>query len=105
MKERKGSTKSGRLLKKYTSKYSEVHKEVKRRLRKDKRSHYEHLATEAEEAISKGERGELYRITRQIAGKFSTGCPVVKSKDGVKITAEKNDYNAGQNILKKFLTG
>lgn len=62
LKERKGNTKSGRLLQKYTPKYSEVHKAVKRSLRKDKRSHYDwHLATEAEieEAASKGEQGEL----------------------------------------------
>ena len=49
--------------------YTEVHKEVKRSIRSDKRNYLEQLATEAEEAASKGNLNELYKITKTLSGK------------------------------------
>ena len=42
--------------------YSEVHKEVKRSIRLDKRNYLEQLATEAEEAAGKGNLNDLSYI-------------------------------------------
>ena len=44
--------------------YTEVHKEVKRSIRSDKRNYMEQLATEGEETAGKGNLIELYKITK-----------------------------------------
>ena len=64
------------------------------------------MAVEAEVAALKGEQGELYRITRQLAGKFNSGCEVVKSKDGVKkfsITFEEEQLQRRTEHFKEVL--
>ena len=59
--------------------------------RADKRAYMEDLARQAEEAAEKGEQGKIYKITRQICGKFhSTRLSDVhiKDKDGRLLTTE-----------------
>jgi hypothetical protein len=59
--------------------------------RADKRAYMEDLARQAEEAAEKGEQGKIYKITRQICGKFhSTRLSDVhiKDKDGRLLTKE-----------------
>jgi hypothetical protein len=82
--------KSERLKERYQQEYSEAHKKVKRLGRKDKREHMEELATQAEEAADKGEQGTLYKINKQISGKFKpAGVGPVKDKEGKLLTTEK----------------
>ena len=50
--------------------------------------HYENLASQAEQAAIRGEQSELYRITRDLSGKFQGECNAVKEKDGKRITID-----------------
>ncbi|KAL9983299.1 hypothetical protein ACROYT_G005446 [Oculina patagonica] len=88
IKEKKGVVRSQRLREKLSIKYSLANREVRKNLRKDKRRHYENLASQAEGAASRKEQGELYRITRELSGKFQGECDAVKDKDGKRITIE-----------------
>ena len=82
--------KSARLRERHEIQRKEAHREVRRLARKDKREYIESLATEAEEAASKGEQGVLYKITKQICGKFQTyGSGPIKNKDGKLLTTER----------------
>ena len=82
--------KSARLRERHEIQRKEAHREVRRLARKDKREYIESLATEVEEAASKGEQGVLYKITKQICGKFQTyGSGPIKNKDGKLLTTER----------------
>ena len=84
------STRSTRLQDKYKNQYKEANKTVKKMVRNDKRAYVDELANEAESAAARGEQGQLYKITRQICGKFhpSTNAPI-KDKQGKLLTNEK----------------
>ena len=57
--------------------------------RADKRAYMEDLPRQAEEAAEKGEQGKIYKITRQICGKFhSTSDVPIKDKHGRLLTTE-----------------
>ena len=88
IKEKKGSARSQRLIEKLSAEYSLANREVRKNLRKDKRMHYENLASQAEQAAIRGEQSELYRITRDLSGKFQGECDAMKDKDGKRITIE-----------------
>ena len=62
--------------------YREAHREVKRRLKKDKRDYMECLATEAEQAAYNGNMKQLYDITKRLSGKFSKPESPIKDKQG-----------------------
>ena len=66
--------------------YTEVHKEVKRSIRSDKRNYLEQLATEAEEAAGKGNLNELYKITKTLSGKQRQVTTPIKDKEGKVLT-------------------
>ena len=65
-----------------------ANREVRKKLRKDKRMHYENLVSQAEQAAMRREQSELNRITRDLSGKFQGDCGAVKDKDGKRITIE-----------------
>ena len=89
IKNQMNSTRSTRLQEKYKYQYKEANKAVKKMVRADKRAFVEELANEAESAAAKGEQGQLYKITRQICGKFhsSPNAPI-KDKQGKLLTNE-----------------
>lgn len=60
---------STRLKEKFQKEYNEVHKDVKKHIRKDRRNYIDNLAEKAVEAGNKMEQGTLYRITKEICGK------------------------------------
>ena len=80
-------TKSERLQERHKASYRELDKTVKPMARADKRAYIEDLARQAEEAAEKGEQGKIYKITRQICGKFqSTNDAPIKDKNGRLLT-------------------
>ena len=82
-------SKSERLRERYKQEYSEAQRKVKRMARADKRKNINDLAEQAQEAANKGEQGELYKITKQICGKFvSSSSGPVKDKLGNLLTTE-----------------
>ena len=83
-------TKSPRLRERQEENYREAHRKVKLLARHDKRENMENLAEEAQEAATRGEQGRLYKITKQVCGKFkgSTGGPI-KDQQGKLLTIER----------------
>jgi len=90
IKKRLLQTKSLRLKERQEEMYRKANYRVKELARRDKREAMEKLAAEAEEAAGKREQGKLFKITRQICGKFkgSVGGPI-KDKRGKLLTTEK----------------
>ncbi|XP_076105780.1 uncharacterized protein LOC143074119 [Mytilus galloprovincialis] len=82
-------TKSERLQERHKAAYRVLDKNVKRMARADKRAYMEDLAKQAEEAAEKGEQGKIYKITREICGKFRSNNDVhIKDKNGRLLTTE-----------------
>jgi len=69
--------------------YLEINKRVKRSISKDKRNWVNEQAKQAEEAERKGDRKELYNITRKLSQrKFRMNRPV-KNKSGMLLTTQE----------------
>ena len=59
-------------------KYTAVDREVKRRIKKDKRDYIDDLARQAETAAGQGNMRDLYLVTKKLTGKFQqTDKPVM----------------------------
>ena len=70
--------------------YTEVHKEVRRSVKKDKREYYEDMADKAEQAAHYGNLKELYDLTKKLAGKYSKPERPIKDNQGqIIIDSEK----------------
>ena len=69
--------------------YREADRTVKRMIRADKLAYMGDLTNQAEEAASKGEQGQVYRITKLVSGKYrgATDAPIV-DKQGRLLTTE-----------------
>ena len=102
-KEKKGSARSQRLIEKPSAEYILANREVRKNLRKDKRMHYENLASQAEQAAIRGEQSELYRITRDLSGKFQGECDAVKDKDGKRIIIEDTQLQSWAEHFREVL--
>ena len=57
-------TKSERLKEQYKKQYRETDKVVKKKTRADRRAFMDDLASQAEDAASRGEQGKVYKITK-----------------------------------------
>ena len=76
------------------TKYKIKHKEVRSSAKKDKRTFVEGKATEAQEAAAKGDSRTLYKITKELTGRYSSQTStVVKDKNG-KILSNEADQCA-----------
>ena len=83
------STKSERIKTQQQQAYREADRAVKQIIRHDKRKHLEDMATQAEEAVYKGDQRTLYKITKQVCGKFrSITTAPIKNKEGQLLTSE-----------------
>ena len=69
-----------------SDKYNEGAREVKKVLRKDKRSHYNNLANEAEVAADKGDLKALYAAIRLFSGRWGNPHRPVRDKTGQLLT-------------------
>ena len=65
--------------------------------------HYENLASQAEQAAIRGEQSELYRITRDLSGKFQGECDAVKDKDGKRIIIEDTQLQSWAEHFREVL--
>ena len=70
-----------------TARYTEVAKEVKKKLRADKRDYVNDLAQQAEIAAEKGDLKALYDTTRQLSGRKSNPNRPVRDKQGQLLTS------------------
>ncbi|KAK3760073.1 hypothetical protein RRG08_064743 [Elysia crispata] len=83
------STKSERIKTQQQQAYREADRAIKQIIRHDKRKHLEDMATQAEEAAYKGDQRTLYKITKQVCGKFrSITTAPIKNKEGQLLTSE-----------------
>ena len=103
IKEKKGFARSQRLIEKLSAEYSLANREVRKNLRKDKRMHYENLASQVEQAAIRGGQSELYRITRDLSVNFQGECDAVKDKDGTRITIEDKQLQRWAEHFRKVL--
>ncbi|GFS18252.1 craniofacial development protein 2 [Elysia marginata] len=83
------ATKSERLKHQQQQAYREIDRDVKKMIRRDKQKRLEDTATLAEDAAYKGDHGTLYKITKQVCGRFrnSTEAPI-RNKEGQLLTSE-----------------
>ena len=89
LKQKKQIARSERVTAKYSKDYSECNKETKKKIRKYKREYFKAKANEAEEAAKKGQQGEIFKITKELSGKYNSGSSVIKDKNGNKITLDE----------------
>ena len=83
--------------------YTEAEREVKRSTRRDKRKYVEDLASKAEEAAEKRNSRELYRITKQMAGKKCSYDAPVKDKSGKVLTTEDSQLKRWAEHFREVL--
>ncbi|XP_063435686.1 craniofacial development protein 2-like [Mytilus trossulus] len=89
-KKKLNEAKSQRLKERYQLEYSQIHRNVNRMVRNDKRAHMNSLAEKAEEAANKGEQVNLHKITKIICGKNTASSNIpVKDKLGNLLTSKK----------------
>ncbi|GAB1600087.1 hypothetical protein Ahia01_000286200 [Argonauta hians] len=67
---------------KYIKEYNQIHKEIKKNVRTDKRGYYEDLATQAEEAAGQRNMRELFNIIRKLSGRSMRSEKPIKDKEG-----------------------
>ncbi|GFS10271.1 endonuclease-reverse transcriptase [Elysia marginata] len=79
------ATKSERLKHQQQQAYREIDRDVKKIIRRDKQKRLEDMATLAEDAAYKGDHGTLYKITKQVCGRFrnSTEAPVRRTASDI----------------------
>ena len=83
------STNSERIKTQQQQAYREADRAVKQIIRHDKRKHLEDMETQAEEAAYKGDQRTLYKITKQVCGKFrSITTAPIKNKEGQLLKSE-----------------
>ena len=89
MKKRLIEAKSERLKERHRQQYQEADRKVKRLARADKRALMDDLASQTEDAASKGEQGKVYKIIKVVCGKYrgTTDAPVT-DKQGRLLTSE-----------------
>ncbi|EYB93247.1 hypothetical protein Y032_0184g973 [Ancylostoma ceylanicum] len=70
--------------------YRELHHAVRRRLKQERKEHWDNVASEIERAASKNEYRTLYRTLRRLRGHYKTVARCIKKTNGdyVKTTAE-----------------
>lgn len=90
IKQKFNSSKSERIKQQFKEKFCQLDREVKKMAKSDKNDYVEKLATEAEDASSRGDLRTLYKITKTLSGSGSESSNVpVKDKDGKVISNEK----------------
>ncbi|VDI56063.1 Hypothetical predicted protein [Mytilus galloprovincialis] len=97
-------TKSERLQERHKASNRVLDKNVKQMARADKRAYMEDLAKQAEEAAEKGEQGKIYKITREICGKFRNNNDVhIIDKNGRLLTTEDEQKARWAEHFKEIL--
>ena len=89
LKKQFNEAKSERLNERHKQQYQEADRKVKRLARADKRVFMDDLASQAEDAASKGEQGKVYKITKVVCGKYHRPSDVpVRDRKGRFVTSE-----------------
>lgn len=97
-------TKSERLQERHKASYRVLDNHVKRMARADKRAYMEDLAKQTEEAADQGEQGQIYKITREICGKYGNNNDVhIKDKNGRLLTTEDEEKARWAEHFKEVL--
>ena len=81
--------KSSRQIERTQREYKNKGREVKRSERKDKMNFIESLGSQAEQAAEKREFETVYKITKQLCGNNTTHSMLVKGKQRMVITLER----------------
>ena len=96
-------SKSQQLKERHQDMYRAANKEVKRRTRADKRKYIENLASQAEEAAVCNEQGTVYKVTKIITGKCHATKVLVKDKNGILLTSEREQQRHWTEHFRELL--
>ncbi len=103
MKSKIEHTKSDRMKATLRKEYRELDKEVKRRIRSDKRKWIDGKCEEAEGAANMGRIKQTYNIINNLCNDRGKSCQAVKSKDGELITDEKQKLDRWKEHFEETL--
>ena len=67
--------------------YTRAHQEVRRSIKRDKRSHIDNLARQAEEAAARGNMKEIYNTTKKLAARYQVTYKPIKDKQRKTLTS------------------
>jgi hypothetical protein len=84
-------------------KYGEIHKKVRKSVRRDKRGYSEELARLGEEVSAKGNLKELYDNIRRISGNFKSSNHPVRDKQGTLLTNEEEQTRRWKEHFEELL--
>ena len=96
-------SKSQQLKEGHQDMYRAANKELKRRTRADKRKYIENLASQAEEAAVCNEQGTVYKVTKIITGKCHATKVLVKDKNGILLTSEREQQRHWTEHFRELL--
>lgn len=85
------------------SQYTELNREVKKSARRDKRSYFNSMAAEAEQAAATNNAKQLYQITRTMCGKNKSVSVPVKDLQGNIISEEGAQSKRWMEYFKEIL--
>ena len=98
------SSNSARIREARRIEHAQKRREVKRKAKADKKKHVDDLAEEAEVAASKGNMGQVYKISKQLCGKFGQATnSTVKTKAGRVLTTEKEQRERWKQHFQEVL--
>ena len=83
--------------------YREKNREVKKKVRKDKRDYTYSLAREAQTAAEKGDTRTVYKITKRLTGGLINKTTTVKDKNGNVLMKEENQLERWAEHIKEIL--
>ena len=84
-------------------KYGEIDRDIKRRARQDKRNFIEGLASDAEEAASRGNLSEVYNITRKLSRKFQPADRPIRDLSGKLLTSQEEQRGRWREHFESLL--
>ena len=83
--------------------YTKVHKLAKRSVRRDRRKKIDDLAKKAEEAASRSDTAELFKLTREIAGGKNRAMQAVADENGRLLTTVEGQLQRWRDYFCKLL--
>ena len=73
--------------------YKRLSKDIKKSARKDKKDHFEELATKAENAANQNRMRDVYETTKIMAGKYHKAASHIRDKDGSLLKTDEDILN------------
>ena len=83
--------------------YTRAHKEVRRSIKRDKRSHIKNLAKHAEEAAARGNMRDVYNTTKKLSARYQLTGKQIKDKEGKTLTSVEEPPKRWAELFSELL--